>query len=101
MKDCPTCGMPVDGEFCPRCDTGKPKTKAPARDPDWWRCGYANEYGRCDKPGTIANRAGGPWYCREHNSTPGFQHVRAPPPRGWQSLRDALRPPRQPGEDDA
>jgi len=97
--------MAVDGEFCPHCDTGKPKTKALPRDPNWWRCCDVDPINgaRCDKPGSLSDSTtgGGPWYCRQHY--PGFRKLpksAAPPPRGWQSLRDALRS-RQPGEDDA
>lgn len=113
MKNCPTCGTYVDGDVCPRCNTGKPTHHGkPDFDPEWWRCVNTDtRNARCSKPGALSDSTygKGPWYCAQH--FPGFHKhagAKTEPPGGWDALHRMYARPiadilpqrqREPGEE--
>jgi hypothetical protein len=94
MKDCPTCGAHVDGDYCQRCNTGKRGQKGVNPDRNCPDCG---------RQGSISDNMDGspPWFCGDHyRSHKNLNAQRTGPPRGWQALRElAAGRWREPGEE--
>lgn len=111
MRDCPNCGAAVDGLVCAACGHGKKAENGgrvlPSRHwkehwPEEWNCCHVERGQRCANPGAFSEsvKGGGPFCCKQHY--PPFARRNygpaALPPKGWQSVHDALRT-REPGEE--
>lgn len=67
MRNCPTCGEPVDGKRCLSCNPDTRRGES-SFDPMYGCCEYVSYGDRCHYPGSISSsQRGGPFRCQAHD----------------------------------